>query len=310
MQSFKNFLEEASFNKGTIITAEPVHGNHAKPPQQPKLIDKRPVHGAHSKPPQKIKEEHENHYDLDSDGNEHVKDFTRRNYNDHIGSDEYEVHHAINHSYEDFHKNPHAPSLHKYTRASWETNKELLNKATGQPSLPSFTPNKYDSESDKNYKLEKAQIHDEHVKSLDASFHHPNAVLKNDLHVFHGTNKFNPGEEAKKGSGRITLPTYTSTSINARTAHDFAGTSDDSHIIHIHLKKGQRAHYLGSHSFYDNEKEVLLPRNTTLQIHPTPTVTHNGDGTKTHIWHSHLVGEAQPAPRPETHDKDQMKFNF
>ncbi len=307
MQSFKKFLEEAKFNRGTIITAEPVHGNHSKPPQ-PKLIDKRPVHGAHSKPPQKIKEEHENRYDLDKDGNEHVRDFTRRNYNDHIGSDDYEVHHAINHSYEDFHKNPHHASLKKYTKASWETNKELMNKATGKPSI--FQHGNYDTASEKEYKDENAQIHHEHVKSLDASFHHPNAVLKNDLHVFHGTNKFNPGEEAKKGSGRITLPTYTSTSINANTAREFAGTSDDSHIIHIHLKKGQRAHYLGSHSHYDNEKEVLLPRNTTLQIHPKPTVTHNGDGTKTHIWHGHVVGEAQPAPRPDNHNKDQLKFNF
>lgn len=310
MQSFKKFLEEAKFNKGTIITAEPVHGNHAKPPQQSKLIDKQPVHGAHSKPSQKIKEEHENKYDLDNDGNQHIKDFVRKNHNEHLGNDHYEVHHALNLTHEDFHKNEHAPSLYKYSKQSWETNKELLNKATGQPSLPSLTPSQYDSESSKEYKKENAQIHDEHVKSLDSSFHHPNAVLKHDVHVFHGTNKFNPGEEAKKGSGRITMPGYTSTSIDPRVAHDFAGTSDDSHIIHIHLKKGQRAHYLGSHSNYDNEKEMMLPRNTTLQIHPTPTVTHNGDGTKTHVWHGHVVGEAQPAPRKDDSNKDQMKFNF
>lgn len=308
MQGFKKFLEEAKFNKGTIITAEPVHGKHSKPPRQASLIDKDPVHGKHSKPTQKIKEEHENHYDLDKDGNEHIRDFTRRNYNDHLGSDTFDVHHALNLTREQFHENEHAPSLHKYSRASWETNKELINKATGKPSL--HAPGQYDTESDKKYKEENAQIHDEHVKSLDASFHHPNAVLKHDLHVFHGTNRFNPGEEARKGSGRITLPTYTSTSIDPRIAADFAGTSDDSHIIHIHLKKGQRAHYLGSHSHYDNEKEVLLPRNSTIQIHPTPTVTHNGDGTKTHIWHGHLVGEAQPAPRKQEHDKDQLKFNF
>lgn len=307
MQSFKKFLEEAKFNKGTIITAEPVHGGHSKPPQ-PKLIDKSPVHGGHSKPPQKIKEEHENRYDLDSEGNEHIRDFTRRNYNDHIGSDTFDVHHTINPSYEHFHKNPHAPSLKKYSKSSWETNKELLNKASGKPSI--FAHGHYDTASEKEYKNENAQIHDEHVKSLDASFHHPNAVLPHDLHVFHGTNKFNPGEEAKKGSGRITLPTYTSTSIDPKIAHDFAGTSDDSHIIHLHLKKGQRAHYLGSHSNFDNEKEVMLPRNSTIQIHPKPTVTHNGDGTKTHIWHGQLVGHAQPAPREQEHDKDQMKFNF
>lgn len=308
MQSFKKFLEEAKFNKGTIITAEPVHGNHSKPPQQSKLINKEPVHGAHSKPPQKIKEEHENKYDLDNDGNQHIKDFVRKNHNEHLGNDHYEVHHAINHSYEDFHKNEHAPSLKKYSKASWETNKELLNKATGKPSI--FQHSNYDTKLDKEYKGENAQIHDEHVNSLDSSFHHPNAVLKHDVHVFHGTNKFNPGEEAKKGSGRITMPTYTSTSIDPSVASDFAGRNGDSHIIHIHLKKGQRAHYLGSHSHHDSEREMMLPRNSTLQIHPTPTVTHNGDETKTHIWHSHLVGETQPAPRKDDGNKDQMKFNF
>ena len=309
MQSFKKFLEEASFNKGTIIGVMPVHGKHSKPPQQSKLIDKDPVHGAHSKRPQKIKEEHENKYDLDNDGNQHVKDFVHsKNYNEHLGNSTYEVHHAINPSYEDFHKNEHAPSLKKYSKASWETNKELLNKATGKPSV--FQHSHYDTKLDKEYKDENAQIHNEHVDSLDSSFHHPNAVLKHDIHVFHGTNKFNPGEEAKKGGGRITMPTYTSTSIDPSVASDFAGRNSDSHIIHIHLKKGQRAHYLGSHSHHDSEREMMLPRNTTLQIHPTPTVTHNGDGTKTHVWHGHVVGEAQPAPRKDDSNKDQMKFNF
>lgn len=312
MQSFKNFLEETKFNKGTIISVEPVHGNHSKRQRQPRLIDKEPVHGKHSKPVGKLKEskipEHESLYDRDSEGNEHIRDFVRRNHNTHLGSDLFDVHQTLNPTREHFEKNEHHPSLKKYSKASWETNKELINKATGKPSL--HTPDKYDSDSEKEYKKENAQIHDEHVKSLDASFHHPHAVLQHDLHVFHGTNKFNPGEEAKKGSGRITLPTYTSTSIDPKIASDFAGENEDSHIIHLHLKKGQRAHYLGTHSSFENEKEVMLPRNSTIQIHPTPTVTHNGNGTKTHIWHGHVVGEAQPAPRKQEHDKNQLKFNF
>lgn len=309
MQSFKKFLEEAKFNKGTIIDANPVHGGHSKPPQQSKLIDKQPVHGAHSKSPQKIKENNdENRYDLDSEGHQHIKDFVRRNYNNHIGNDTFEVHHALNPSFEKFEENKHFPSIKKYSRNSWETNRELIKNATGEKSL--FHHGTYDTDFDKSEKDENARIHKEHVNNLDASFHHPNAVLTRDVHVFHGTNKFNPGEEAKKGSGRITIPSYLSTSIDPKVASDFAGENGDSHIIHIHLKKGQRAHYLGTNSHYDHEKEMLLPRNTTLQIHPTPTITHNGDGTKTHIWHGHVVGEAQPAPRSDNHNKDQMKFNF
>lgn len=308
MQGFKKFLEEAKFNKGTIIGVDPVHGKHSKPPA-PSLIDKDPVHGKHSKPVKKIKEDTDNYYDLDKEGNEHIRDFTRRNYNDHIGKDLSDVHHELNPTHEHFEKNPHYPSIKKYSQNSFNTNAELVRRATGKPSI--HTPNRYDTDSEKTYKKENAQIHDEHVKSLDASFHHPNAVLPHDLHVFHGTNKFNPGEEAKKGSGRITLPSYTSTSINPRIASDFAGESEDSHIIHLHLKKGQRAHYLGTHSHYEHEKEVMLPRNSTIQIHPKPTVTHNGDGTKTHIWHGHVVGQAHTAaPHEDDHDKDQMKFKF
>lgn len=310
MQSFKKFIEEAKFNKGTIIDVNPVHGGHSKPPQS-KVINKTPVHGGHSKPTKKIDEsQHDSHYPIDSEGNEHIRDFARRNYNDHLGDDMFEVHHKINQSYEKFHENPHAAALKKYSKNSWTTNKELINNATGQPSL--FADHHYDTAHDKVDKTEKQKEHNDHVESLDKSFAHPNAVLKHDLHVFHGTDKFNPGEEAKKGSGRITFPSYTSTSIDPKIASDFAGSSSSAHILHIHLEKGQRAHYLGSNSHFDHEKEVLLPRNSTIKVNPIPTIVHTGDGDKQHIWHGHVVG--QPDPHAQTHDdsvhKDQMKFNF
>lgn len=306
MQSFKKFLEEAKFNKGTIITAEPVHGGHSRP-SKPKIITVEPVHGGHSRPPQKIKEENYDNflrpkYDhLDDDGNQHASNFFHKNHNDHIGADIDVVHSALNSSEEDFHSLPHSSALKEYSSGSWDTNHELLKKATGKRS--SFEPNDFDSEQDKKNKKWKSDLHNRHIDSLDASFHHPSAVLKQDVHVFHGTNKFNPGEEAKKGGGSITLPSYISTSIAPRIASGFAGRYGDGHIIHIHLKKGQRAKYLGTNSAFDHEKEMLLPRNSTIQIHPTPTVVHHGDGAKTHIWHGHIVSETQPAPHKDNTDK-------
>jgi hypothetical protein len=312
MIQIKRFIEKAKFNKGTIIDAMPVHGEHSKPSKS-KLIDKIPVHGAHSKPNKKLKEDnqHDSIYPVDSQGNEHIKDFTRRNYNDHIGNDTFEVHHAINLPHVEFSDNPQSHALKKYSSNSHDTNRELINNATGKRST--FAHRTYDTPQDKIHRDEQLKYHNDHVESLDKSFAHPNAVLKQDLHVFHGTSRFNPGEEAKKGGGRITFPAYTSTSIDPKIAADFAGNNSDSHIIHIHLKKGQRAHYLGTNSNYDHEKEVMLPRNSTVQINPIPTVVHNGYGEgKTHIWHGHVVD--QPDPHAQNHDdsvhKDQMKFNF
>jgi hypothetical protein len=318
MKSFKKFLEEANFNKGTIIDVDPVHGGHSKPPKHNKkgtIIDVDPVHGGHSKPPKKKIDEsqHENFYPIDSEGNEHINDVKSRNWNEHLGDNVKEVHAKINKSYDDFNKNPHHSALRNYSGGSWETNHELINKATGGRSL--FQPSRYDTEADKESKKRRSEMHDDHVNNLDASFHHPDAVLKHDLHVFHGTNKFNPGEKAREGGGRITIPSYLSTSIDPKVALDFSGSGGDAHILHIHLKKGQKANYIGSHSSYDYEREALLPRNSTIKVNPIPTVTHNGYRAKIHIWHGHIEEEhptsrKDDAERKDDTDKNQLKFNF
>lgn len=112
-------------------------------------------------------------------------------------------------------------------------------------------------------------------------------TLNRDVHVWHGVG-FNPDHEASKSSSRtIQLPGYTSTSISPHVAKRFGG----GHIIHIHLKKGDAGHYLGSRSRNSNEYEHLLPRNTKLKIHPTPTVFHDSLG-KRHIWHAEIVRES------------------
>ena len=312
MQSFKTFLEGSNptpFNKGRIITATPVHGGHAKPTEESTIIDKTPMHGGHSKPSRKkIKEERENSYPLDIHGNQHVEDFSHRNFNSHIGPDLSSVHRKLDMSWSEFNRLPQSHSLKRYAENSYDTNNELIRHITGGYS--SMKANPYDTPYVEREKAKKRAAHQEHVRSLDDSFNHPSATLKHDLHVFHGTNKFNPGEEARKGGGRITLPSYTSTSIHPKIALQFSGRGigHSSHIIHLHMKKNQRGHYLGSNSHFDNEKEFLLPRNQTIQIHPTPTIVHNGEGNKIHIWHGHVVD--QPTKRPDDVHKDQLKFDF
>ena len=294
-------VEKLRSIKPFIVSADPVHGAHSRPSREPNVIDVDPVHGKHSNPSRKIKEE------LDQDGNEHLDDFLKRNPNPHIANTTRDVHYKLDHSKEEFEKNPHHKSIKKYSEFSFGTNKELINKATGQSSLHKILPHHSNYESAQ--KSKSAQAHEDHVKSLDASFNHPNATLKHDVHVYHGTNKWHPGEAARVGGGKINMPTYTSTSINPTIAHDFAHGSN-SHILHIHLKKGQKAHYIGSHSHYDTEQEMMLPRNKTLHVHPTPTIVHDGAGGKTHIWHAHIADEEHKPRRRDGKDNKQMEFNF
>ena len=285
MKKFKQFID-----------AQPVHGKHSKEPVSVDgVILVNPMHGKHSRPPsenkgqKKIDEEYKNQYSLSPEGHEHHIDFGNKNYNDHLGEHVSDVHKKIDLPRESYHQNPHHSALTNYSVSSYETNNALINNAAGRSNK--WDHSKYDSEEDRVRKTNRKKRFEEHVKNLDDSFNHPHATLQHDLHVFHGTSRFNPGAEAAKNGGRITLPAFTSTSINAKNALDFAGAGDsnNAHVIHIHLKKGQKAHYLGSNSEVPEEQEALLPRNTTLRIHPKPTILHAGSGGNlTHVWHGYV----------------------
>lgn len=278
MKKFKQFID-----------ALPVHGKHSKEPVSVDgVILVAPMHGKHSRPPkeEKVNEEYKNQYSLSPEGHEHHIDFGNKNYNDHLGEHVGDVHKVLDLPSHKYTENPHHPALSNYSVSSYELNGGLINNAAGRSNKWDHTS--YDSPEVKETKNRRKKRFEEQVRNLDDSFNHPHAVLKHDLHVFHGTSRFNPGAEAAKNGGRITLPAFTSTSINARNALDFAdaGQSHNSHVIHIHMKKGQRAHYLGSNSAVPEEQEALLPRNTTLRIHPTPTILHSGSAGKlTHVWH-------------------------
>lgn len=290
----KDFIEESK--KRGVILAQPVHGKHSKEPVSHNgviLVD--PVHGKHSRPVSgnkghKVNEAYQDQYAKSPEGHEHYIDFGNKNYNDHMGEHVEHVHKALDLPQHKFEENPHSSALKRYSVSSFHINNSLIRKAGGRSNEWEHSP--YDSPKEKELKDRKKARFESDVHDLDNSFKHPSARLNHDLHVFHGTTKFNPGEEAAKNGGRIHLPAYTSTSINARNALDFAdaGQSHSSHVIHIHMKKGQHGHYLGSNSEVPEEQELLLPRNTTLRIHPKPTILHSGAGSskKTHVWHAHI----------------------
>jgi hypothetical protein len=72
-------------------------------------------------------------------------------------------------------------------------------------------------------------------------------------------------------------------------------------VLHIHLKKGQRGLYVGEHSAVGNEHEYLLPRHTTLKVHPTPTIlppgSHFSNMEPIHVWHAHVVPNEPEDPK-------------
>ena len=131
--------------------------------------------------------------------------------------------------------------------------------------------------------------------------------LTKDMHVYSGV-QFDPGYVASQHDERhIHLPAYTSTTVDKPTAADFAGKYSESgnddytdhHIIHFHLKKGQKGAYVGEHpdnkdsqqlSRYPFEQEYILPRNTKIKVGEKPDVYHSKiEKKKYHVWHAHVA---------------------
>jgi hypothetical protein len=127
------------------------------------------------------------------------------------------------------------------------------------------------------------------VKHLDNVTRHP---IGQDLHVYSGVG-FDPKKHVDS-SGHLHLPAYTSTTHHKGTAHWFAGASGGEqretdprkkkHVLHIHLKASDLAAHVSEHNPNEGEHETILPRNTTLKIHPTPTILSDG----THVWHARV----------------------
>jgi len=264
MKSFKSFIKKAN-----LITAVPTHGKHAQ--EKPPIITAEPVHGKHA-----IKEDNDAYYD-----------WNYHNDNSHLGKDTQDVHNKINLSTNQFKKKHGSTSvehLHNYSAFSQDTNRHLIHKAVGGK-----------SPFENNLGLDPVK-RESNAKDMVHGVDHAlkNSKLDHDLHVYHGTNTWHPGEEsAKHSEGIVHLPTYLSTSISKSVGVDYTHPhtkleNKGHHILHIHLKKGQHGAYLGNNSCFDGEHEFLMPRDTKLKIHPEPTKL-KYDGNDLHVWHAHVV---------------------
>jgi hypothetical protein len=87
-------------------------------------------------------------------------------------------------------------------------------------------------------------------------------ALPTDMRLYRGVPKefahdFKPGE-------KFVDPGFGSTSVNDKTASYFA--KGDGVLLHILAPKGHRGLPLDGHSSFEEEHEVLLPRNTTYHV--------------------------------------------
>lgn len=285
MKRFKDYRDDQQQRRRRrlrgLITALPVHGGHSQiGPKREKVDEATGPHG-----PGYNKDSHW----FDHEDNIHVVDHWKKGSHGTPNSDD--VHEKLNQDSDSFKKHDKHGAMSDYTKGSKHINKYLIDKASGKKH--DYVHHYGDGASDKKYKTEMHKKVQEHIKNLDHAL--KSSKLKHDVHVYHGLKGWHPGEEAAKNGGKIHLPGYTSTSISKRQAHSFshADGNGTKHMLHIHLKKGQRAKYLGDNSGFSHEKEMLLPRGITLKIHPRHTVL-NGDGKdaegrhshKIHVWHA------------------------
>lgn len=276
MKSIKNFLNESNNEEKTPIMWVIHHGGHAEEPKvpsvlikhgkhsiTPKLDDKIPSvlirHGSHGFPKDKLKEDASDARNLS---------WFYQHENSHLGP----THMAVGRVMSEKHQfnDEEISHISNYTHSSWQLNEHLYNTAKNKKE-----PGKiFIAGFGKNYDID----------GLDKATNKHS--LEHDLHIYSGLS-FNPHKELSKNkTGLVHLPAFTSTSVSKDIAFNYAKhnqTGGIKHILHIHMKPGDRGAYIDQHSVYNGEHEMLLPRNTTLKVHPKPHIEEK-DGHTVHVW--------------------------
>lgn len=245
MKSFKEFLSNTPVvkNKQGVPTAIVDFGKRGGKPL--KNVSRLP--SAIIDFPRKKPKINENGYD-DSQWIEHHDE------NKHIGGTHREQSANLHASQSNNELGKH---LAAYSRWSSDVNKSLLSAhQKGREHPNTFTDD----------------LHSYHLPTLDKEL--DEHKLTHPLNVYSGVG-FNPQHlAAEHPEGHIHLPAYTSTSIDKDIAREFASSalkpSEGKHIIHMQLPKGHAGKYIGKNSENSHESEFVVPRNTTIKVHPNP----------------------------------------
>ena len=228
-------------------------------------VPDEPVHFKHVS---KLKEESEHKKDIHS--------WFDHNQNKHIGHSSHEISNALEHHLTKNHPLTHHEEHHakKYTSTSSDLNANLI---AAHKTKHDVHPHKIDP------------YHHQTIHHLDTATKRP---IGHHVHLYSGLG-FNPAHMKNK-NGHVHLPAYTSMTHDKRKADGFAYDKSyrhegDKHILHLHMKKSDKGVHVSHISHYSSEHETILPRNTRIKIHKKPAVYSHDDGTKTHVWHAHIV---------------------
>lgn len=162
--------------------------------------------------------------------------------------------------------------LKKYTASSYLLNKSLID---------------YHNAQEKGIHYEHEPHNIERIENLDRAL--DSKVAPQPLTVYHGTG-FDPEKFASRHPDRIIrIPSFTSTSLDKRTAKKFSmGVGDPltEHILSIDVPQGFPSSYIAHISRHPLEWEYLLPRGTNFQISNEPIVKND----RFSVWKARPVG--------------------
>jgi len=204
--------------------------------------------------------------------NEH-RDWEKHNDNSHLGDTSGEISQKLATYRKPYRNEIEKEHVARYTDDSEPINRDLL---------------------DRHFK--KTKILDHHKNQIKALDRRTSSPIGHHVSLYSGLG-FNPGQHIT-GKNLIRMPAYTSLTHSKPTATFFSelkhtGEQNDEgkpvhHILHVHMRPEDHADHIGDAQYNASEHETILPRDTVLKIHGTPT-THTGrNGAIYKIWHAHV----------------------
>jgi hypothetical protein len=261
MKKFKDFIKKSFYDP--YVPDEPIHfkmGSDTHSSDDDAYVPDEPIHFKMKSKVSKLKEE--------TDGG-HINNWLSHNENSHLGETSKDISHKLIEHQTNHHPMDSSDRFYTnlYSINSSEVNKNLIrgHKKTD----PWHEPHR-------------------HIKHLDSATNRP---IGHHLHLYSGIG-FNPARHIKKG-GLMHLPAYTSMTHDKDVANSFARKKakkyDSRHILHVHMNEHDKGIHISHTSSYAGEHETILARNTKLKVHREPTIHHDKEGNKIHIWHAHIV---------------------
>jgi hypothetical protein len=122
----------------------------------------------------------------------------------------------------------------------------------------------------------------------DAVKKHP---IQNNYDVYSGLS-FDPRDHLNE-NGIMNSPAYISTTHNKDKAYEFGTDAADAsrqkevHIMHLHLKSGDPAVHVAPFSYFPEEQETIIGRNTNLRHMGTQSYSSGGVLNRDQITHIH-----------------------